>query len=145
LFAVTLDKEAQGKWNRPVSHLDGSNPPTLSLRNGTIAHFVYVDIDIRLGIRLFQIFASGNINLVSLLKQGIGHCPRTGRSVDLQCMPAPETPRRQDQQSIIRHVVVVAMRQKAVGDTAGLDLQPRHLLHASSAAVEKNPGRADIH
>jgi hypothetical protein len=35
--------------------------------------------------------------------------------------------------------------QKAMGDTAGFDLQPRHLLYASSAAVEKDFGGPDIH
>src|SRR5262245_441219 len=128
-----------------MNHLDSSNTPALSFRNGSVAHLGDVDIDIRLGVRLFQIFSGRDIDLVGFLKQDVRHRLCARGSIDLQCVTAPETPGGQDQQSVIRHMIVVTVGQETVGDAARFDMQPRHLLHASAAAVEKDPRRPNVH
>jgi hypothetical protein len=35
-------------------------------------------------------------------------------------------------------MIIMTVSQKTVSDTAGFDMQPRHLLHARPAAVEKD-------
>src|SRR5262245_52241159 len=42
-------------------------------------------------------------------------------------------------------MIVVTVGQETVGDAARFDMQPRHLLHASAAAVEKDPRRPNVH
>src|SRR4030095_5684893 len=60
-------------------------------------------------------------------------------------MTASKTPRRQHEQSVIRHMIIVAVGQETVGDAARFNMQPRHLLHTSAAAVEKDPRRPNVH
>src|SRR5262245_1554360 len=60
-------------------------------------------------------------------------------------MTAPETPRGQHEQSVIRYMIIVTVSQETMGDTARFDIQPRHLLHAGSAAVEKDPRGPGVH